>query len=55
MFTGVGHTLRGKSDATSLAQDIQAHPAVGLPPPPTPPPQKKKAAASSKGKQAKKS
>src|SRR5436305_3623731 len=29
-----GHTLRGKSDATSLITDIQQRPTEGLPPPP---------------------
>ncbi len=52
-----GHTLRGKDDATSLAQDIQNRPTEGVPQPP-PPAQpkknKKKSGASSKGKQAQK-
>ena len=47
-----GHTLRGKDDATSLADDIEAHPTQGLPPPP---PKKKKPEANAKGKQAQKS
>jgi PPM family protein phosphatase len=52
-----GHTLRGKDDATSLAQDIQNRPTEGLPQPapPTQPKKKsKKSGASSKGKQAQK-
>jgi PPM family protein phosphatase len=51
-----GHTLRGKDDATSLANDIQQRPTEGLPPPPPPPaqPKKKKPGAASKGKQAQK-
>src|SRR5262245_8779663 len=52
-----GHTLRGKDDATSLAQDIENRPTEGVPqpqPPPTQPKKKKKSAASSKGKQAQK-
>jgi PPM family protein phosphatase len=47
-----GHTLRGKDDATSLADDIEARPTQGLPPPPT---TKKKPEANAKGKQAQKS
>jgi hypothetical protein len=55
-----GHKLRGKDDATSLAQDIQNRPTEGVPQPaPAPAPvkkkqQKKKSGATSKGKQAKK-
>jgi PPM family protein phosphatase len=54
-----GHTLRGKDDATSLAQDIQNRPTEGLPQPaPQPTPQKKKqqqkSGANAKGKQAQK-
>jgi PPM family protein phosphatase len=52
-----GHTLRGKDDATSLAQDIQSRPTEGVPQPPQPPPQpkkKKKKSGASKGKQAQK-
>jgi protein phosphatase len=51
-----GHTLRGKDDATSLAQDIQNRPTEGLPQPPPPQPKKNKknSGASSKGKQAQK-
>jgi protein phosphatase len=54
-----GHTLRGKDDATSLAQDIQNRPTEGVPqPPPIPTPQKKKQqqkpGAANKGKQAQK-
>jgi protein phosphatase len=48
-----GHTLRGKDDATSLADDIEARPTQGLPPPPTT--KKKKPEANAKGKQAQKS
>jgi hypothetical protein len=51
-----GHTLRGKDDATDLADDIKLRPTEGLPPPPAPTPaQKKKSGANSKGQQAKKS
>jgi PPM family protein phosphatase len=57
-----GHTLRGKDDATSLAEDIQNRPTEGLPPPPQPAPtpakkkkqQRKKPGATNKGKQAQK-
>jgi len=53
-----GHTLRGKDDATSLAQDIQNRPTEGVPQPAPPPSakkkQKKKSGATSKGKQAQK-
>jgi protein phosphatase len=52
-----GHTLRGKDDATSLAQDIQNRPTEGVPQPPPPPAQpkkNKKSGASSKDKQAQK-
>jgi hypothetical protein len=54
-----GHTLRGKDDATSLAEDIQRRPTEGVPQPqPTPPAQKKqqkrKSGAASTGKQAQK-
>ena len=52
-----GHTLRGKDDATSLAQDIQNRPTEGVPqpaPPAQPKENKKKSGASSKGKQAQK-
>jgi protein phosphatase len=58
--TVTGHKLRGKDDATSLAQDIQNRPTEGVPQPaPAPAPvkkkqQKKKSGATSKGKQAKK-
>jgi protein phosphatase len=53
-----GHTLRGKDDATSLAQDIQNRPTEGVPqpaPPPTTPKKKQKSGAANKGKQAQKS
>src|SRR3954468_7135642 len=51
-----GHTLRGKGDATDLADDIKLRPAEGLPPPaPAPAPAKKKSGANSKAQQAKKS
>jgi protein phosphatase len=51
-----GHTLRGKDDATSLADDIVRRPTEGVPQPaPTPAPtKKKKSGATSKGKQAQK-
>jgi protein phosphatase len=57
-----GHTLRGKDDAASLADDIQQRPTEGVPQPPPPPaPNKKKkkqqqqkSGAASKGKQAQK-
>jgi protein phosphatase len=51
-----GHTLRGKDDATSLADDIVRRPTEGVPQPaPTPAPTKKqKSGATSKGKQAQK-
>ena len=54
-----GHTLRGKDDATSLADDIQRRPTEGVPQPPPPPAQKKqqqqkKSGAASTGKQAQK-
>jgi protein phosphatase len=51
-----GHTLRGKDDATSLAQDIQNRPTEGVPQPapPAPQPKKKKSGAANKGKQAQK-
>ena len=52
-----GHELRGKGDATDLADDIKLHPAAGLPPPPPPPPAKKKkkgSGATAKRKQARK-
>lgn len=54
-----GHTLRGKDDATSLADDIQRRPTEGVPQPqPAPQPQKKeqkkKSGAASTGKQAQK-
>jgi PPM family protein phosphatase len=54
-----GHTLRGKDDATSLADDIQQRPTEGVPQPaPTPAPKKqqkkKKSGTGSKGKQAQK-
>ena len=56
-----GHTLRGKDDATGLADDIQRRPTEGVPQPqPTPPAQKKKqqqkkkSGAASAGKQAQK-
>jgi PPM family protein phosphatase len=50
-----GHTLRGKGDATDLADDIKLRPTEGLPPPPAPAPAKKKSGANSKAQQAKKS
>ncbi len=50
-----GHTLRGKGDATDLADDIKLRPTEGLPPPPAPTPAKKKSGANSKAQQAKKS
>src|SRR5919106_2256472 len=52
------HTLRGKDDATSLADDILRRPTEGVPqPPPSPPPAKKKQQqqgrpGANKGKQA---
>jgi protein phosphatase len=52
-----GHTLRGKDDATSLADDILRRPTEGVPQPPPPAPAKKKQqkpGAASKGKQAQK-
>jgi protein phosphatase len=51
-----GHTLRGKDDATSLADDILHRPTEGVPQPPPPPApaKKKKPGATSKGKQAQK-
>jgi hypothetical protein len=52
-----GHTLRGKDDATSLAQDIQNRPTEGVPQPapaPAPTKKKKKSGANAKGKQAQK-
>jgi protein phosphatase len=49
-----GHTLRGKGDATDLADDIKLRPTEGLPPPPAPAPAKKKSGAN-KQAQAKKS
>ena len=55
-----GHTLRGKDDATSLADDIQRRPTEGVPQPQPPPAQKKKkkqqkkSGAASTGKQAQK-
>jgi hypothetical protein len=54
-----GHTLRGKDDATSLADDIVRRPTEGVPqpqPPPAPPKKKqqRKPGAGSKGKQAQK-
>jgi protein phosphatase len=52
-----GHTLRGKDDATSLAQDIQNRPTEGVPQPPPPAQPKKKtkkSGAASNGKQAQK-
>jgi hypothetical protein len=58
-----GHTLRGKDDATTLADDIRARPTEGVPQPPPPPApkpapkkkqQRKKSGASSGGKQAQK-
>jgi len=54
-----GHTLRGKDDATSLAEDIQNRPTEGVPQPaPAPAPskkkQKKKSGAAAKQKQAQK-
>jgi protein phosphatase len=52
-----GHTLRGKDDATSLAQDIQNRPTEGVPqpaPPSTPQKKKQKSGAANKGKQAQK-
>jgi PPM family protein phosphatase len=51
-----GHTLRGKDDATSLADDIEARPTEGVPQPPAPAPaKKKKPGANPKGKRAQKS
>ena len=50
-----GHTLRGKGDATGLADDIKLRPTEGLPPPPAPPAKKKQSGANSKAQQAKKS
>jgi serine/threonine protein phosphatase PrpC len=52
-----GHTLRGKDDATSLADDIQRRPTEGVPqPPPVPAPTKKQQQkpGAAKGKQAQK-
>jgi PPM family protein phosphatase len=52
-----GHTLRGKDDATSLADDIVRRPTEGVPQPapqPAPAKKKKKSGATSKGKQAQK-
>jgi protein phosphatase len=53
-----GHTLRGKDDATSLAQDIQNRPTQGVPqpapPPPAPKKKQQKPGAANKGKQAQK-
>jgi PPM family protein phosphatase len=52
-----GHTLRGKDDATSLADDIQQRPTEGVPQPtpaPAPKKKKKKSGTGSKGKQAQK-
>ncbi len=54
-----GHTLRGKDDATTLADDIRARPTEGVPQPPPPPApkkkrQQKKSGTSSGGKQAQK-
>jgi PPM family protein phosphatase len=54
-----GHTLRGKDDATTLADDIRARPTEGVPQPPPPPApkkkrQQKKSGPSSGGKQAQK-
>jgi len=54
-----GHTLRGKDDATSLADDIQRRPTEGVPQHQPPPAQKKqkqqqKSGAASTGKQAEK-
>jgi PPM family protein phosphatase len=48
-----GHTLRGKDDATDLADDIKLRPTEGLPPPPAPAPEKNPGA--NKQAQAKKS
>jgi serine/threonine protein phosphatase PrpC len=50
-----GHTLRGRGDATDLANDIKLRPTEGLPPPPAPPPAKKKQPGAKKQPQAKKS
>jgi serine/threonine protein phosphatase PrpC len=50
-----GHTLRGKGDATDLADDIKLRPTEGLPPAPAPPAKKKQSGADSKAQQAKKS
>ena len=50
-----GHTLRGKGDATDLADDIKLRPTEGLPPPPpTPAKKKQQSGANSKAQQAKK-
>lgn len=50
-----GHTLRGKRDATDLADDIKLRPTEGLPPPPpTPAKKKQQSGANSKAQQAKK-
>jgi serine/threonine protein phosphatase PrpC len=49
-----GHTLRGKGDATDLADDIKLRPTEGLPPPPAST-KKKQSGANSKAQQAKKS
>jgi PPM family protein phosphatase len=53
-----GHTLRGKDDATSLADDILRRPTEGVPQPPPPAPQKEKQqqkpGAANKGEQAQK-
>jgi PPM family protein phosphatase len=50
----IGHTLRGKGDATDLVDDIKLRPTEGLPATPVSPPAKKKSGANSKGQQAKK-
>jgi serine/threonine protein phosphatase PrpC len=50
-----GHTLRGKGDATDLADDIKLRPTEGLPPPAPTPAKKKQSGANSKAQQAKKS
>lgn len=50
-----GHTLRGKDDATSLADDIQRRPTEGVPQPAPPPaPNKQQQPGAAKGKQAQK-
>jgi PPM family protein phosphatase len=53
----IGHTLRGKDDATSLADDIQRRPTEGVPQPAPPPPtnKKKQPRAADKREQAQKS